>query len=69
MFDLKLKPLKYKKLVSSARAAESEKKGPPENEGKSGVIYENKGLKKTASGKSGVVIINKQVIRPFRESR
>jgi len=68
MFDRKTKPLNYKELAASAGVLEGEKKGPPENEGKSGVIYENKGLKRTASGKSGVVIGNKQVIRFFRES-
>jgi len=63
MFDLKINSLKYKELVTSLGALEGEKKGPPENEGKSGVIYKNKGLKRAASGKSGDINENKQVIR------
>ena len=43
MFDLKTKSLKYKELVASARALGSEKRGDPNNEGMSGLVYENKG--------------------------
>ena len=68
MFDRNAMLLKYNELATSGRAPESEKKGPPENEGKSGVVYENKRLKRMASGKSGVVVENKQVIGFFRES-
>ena len=63
MFDRKTKSLKSKELVASARAPENPKKGGPKNEGKSGVIYKNKGLKRAASGKSGDINENKQVIR------
>ena len=50
MFDRKGKPLKYKELAASARALESEKRGDPKNEGKSGWLYENKGQKKPPAG-------------------
>ena len=62
MFDRKTKSLKYKDLVASARALESEKRGDPKNAGTSGIVYENKGREKTALGTSGNVDENKQVI-------
>jgi len=65
MFDRKTKSLKYKELVAFEGALESEKRGDPKNEGKSGWLYENKGRRKTACCKSANVIENKQVIRFF----
>ena len=46
MFDRKFKSLKWKELVASARALESEKRGDPKNAGMYQLVYENKGRKK-----------------------
>ena len=65
MFVRKTKSLNYNGLVASAKALGSDKKGGPKNESISGIVYENKGGKETALGKSWNVIENKLVIGIF----